>query len=194
MRGGREGGGGRKQARKEEAGRMDGRREAGRQVRGSVRWVEPLHLVYVMSGCAPDSKSQRQAAGVWLRAEVGSCWSADVRWCVAVGFAPRTSDGSSLLHRARVIVRLSIQAPCPMLSSPVYASPTYVPKSRARTCPMDLGVFRRHQGKHGPTPPTSCGRTAPRPNSGNLAAQQGGQGKKLAFAHKPHHQIFNSAG
>ena len=141
VRGGREGEGGRKQARKEEAGRMDGRREAGRQVRGSVGWEGPLHLVYVMSGCAPDSKSQRQAAGVWLRAEVGSCWSADVRWCVAVGFAPRTSDGSSLLHRARVIIRLSIQARSAPRYQAQFTPAIYVPKSRVRTCPMDLGVF-----------------------------------------------------
>ena len=175
MRGGREGGEGRKQARKEEAGRMDGRREAGRQG-ARVGWMggaiaPPVCDEWLLARQQkPDRPRECGCVLKWVPVGLQM-------WCVAVGFAPRTSDGSSLLHRARVIVRLSGA----VLSSPVYASPIYAPKSRARTCPTDLGVFRRHQGKHGPTPPTSRGRTAPRPNSGNLAAQQGGQGKKKSL-------------
>ena len=79
MRGGREEAGS-KQGRRKQGGWTDGGRQEGK-VCGSVGWEGPLHLLYVMSGCSPDSKSQRQAAGVWLRAEVGSCWSADVVCC-----------------------------------------------------------------------------------------------------------------
>ena len=44
--------------------------------------------------------------------------------------------------------------------------------------PTQHGDVRQHQGRHGPTPPTSCGRTAPRPIPSDLAVEQGGQGEK----------------
>ena len=172
---------------------MDGWREAGRQGVRVGRMGGAIAPPVCDERLFAREQKPETGRGVWLRAEVGSCWSADLRWCVAIGFAPRTSDGSSLhMARVAVTVRLSIQARCPALSSPVCASP--LPKSRARTSPMDLGVFRQHQGKHRPTPPTSHGRTALRPISVDLAAQQGGQGKKVTFAYIPHDQIFNYAG
>ena len=64
---------------------------------------------------------------------------------------------------------------CPSISGAVPhaikpSSRQHNDKSRARTCPMALGVLQQHQGSS-PTSPTSHGRTAPQPISDDLGPQ-----------------------
>ena len=59
--------------------------------------------------------------------------------------------------------------------------------------PTQHGDVRQHQGRHGPTPPTSCGRTAPRPIPSDLAVEQGGQDEKQLLLRIPQRQFLNHA-
>ena len=109
-------------------------------------------------------------------------------WVVCCnGLLCRTSRGKSLLHTGyKLVVSVSRQ---PQVQPHAIKPNPRKPDAKAEHAHAQWPWLccDNTQGKHGPTPPTSHGRTAPRPISGDLGAQQGGQVKKVTSAHIPHH-------